>query len=124
MNVVQAMAPMMKYRPRAATMATYSQSGRPLGRGWSCICITLPELQVFYCAPSVELVVIGTCVDNGGPTRRRRPADSWWTGAGAGDHTQAHDNARPEVPDLRQPAHRRQAFDPGIRGAAHPVDDP
>ena len=31
MNVVQAMAPMTKYRPRAATIATYSQSDRPLG---------------------------------------------------------------------------------------------
>src|SRR5919201_2014867 len=40
MNVVQAIAPMMKYRPRAATMATYSQSGRPLGRRCSCICLT------------------------------------------------------------------------------------
>ena len=40
MNVVQAMVPMMKYRPRAATIATYSQSGRPLGRRWSCICLT------------------------------------------------------------------------------------
>src|SRR5215211_4685571 len=54
MNVVQAMAPMMKYRPRAATMATYSQSGRPLGRRWSCICITsvVPEGSYRHCAPS------------------------------------------------------------------------
>src|SRR4029450_10973366 len=40
MNVAQAIAPMTKYRPSAATMAIYSQSGRPLGRRWSCICIT------------------------------------------------------------------------------------
>ena len=30
-----------------------------------------------------------------------------------GDHTRLHDNARPEVPNLRQPSHQRQAFAPG-----------
>src|SRR5919106_5847998 len=56
MNVVQAMPPMMKYRPRAATIATYSQSGRPLGRRWSCICITsvVPGGSSRQCAPSCE----------------------------------------------------------------------
>src|SRR5215216_1619002 len=106
MNDTQAIAPMTKYRPRAATMAIYSQSGRPLGRGGTCICITLPELQVFYCAPSVELAVIGTCIDTVLAVDRR-PGGRPYSG---------HDNARPEVPDLRQPAHRRHAFDPGTRG--------
>jgi hypothetical protein len=53
MNVVQAMAPMTKYRPRAATIARYSQSGRPLGRRSSCICIT----SVVQETPSV--IVLG-----------------------------------------------------------------
>jgi len=53
MNVVQAMPPMTKYRPRAATIATYSQSGRPLGRRCSCICITPMSLDSSrQCAPT------------------------------------------------------------------------
>src|SRR4029450_8341216 len=53
MNVVQAMPPMMKYRPRAATIATDSQSGRPLGRRCSCICVTSMSLgSSRQCAPT------------------------------------------------------------------------
>src|SRR5215213_5980775 len=53
MNVVQAMPPTTKYRPRAAPIATYSQSGRPLGRRCSCICITSISLgSSRQCAPT------------------------------------------------------------------------
>src|SRR5215218_2273731 len=61
MNVAQAIPPMTKYRPRAATIATYSQSGTPLGRRWSCICITfvLPRGPVVVIMPRVvELVIV------------------------------------------------------------------
>jgi hypothetical protein len=36
----------------------------------------------------------------------------------------SHDRARPEVPDLWQPAPPRHPFGPGARRAAHPMDDP
>jgi hypothetical protein len=40
------------------------------------------------------------------------------------DHTELHDSARPEVPDLRRPPRPRHAFAPAAWRAADTVDDP